>query len=65
VRVKALATLRFVEQQANAIFQGSPGAGQPHVAVTLASTACQRGFSIDFTPLNGVVQQLKTADHRH
>jgi DNA replication protein DnaC len=65
VRVKELATLRFVEQRANAIFLGPPGTGKTHLAVALAMAACQRGFSIYFTTLDDLVQQLKTADQRH
>jgi DNA replication protein DnaC len=65
VRVKELATLRFVEQKANAIFLGPPGTGKTHLAVALAIAACQRGFSIYFTTLDDLVQQLKTAEHRN
>lgn len=64
VRVKELATLRFVEQKANVIFLGPPGTGKTHLAVALAIAACQRGFSIYFTTLDDLVRQLKTADHR-
>jgi DNA replication protein DnaC len=65
VRVKELATLRFVEQKGNAIFLGPPGTGKTQLAVALAITACQHGFSIDFTTLDDLVQQLKTAEHRN
>jgi DNA replication protein DnaC len=65
VRVKELATLRFVEQKAHAIFLGPPGTGQIHLAVALAIAACQRGFSIYFTTLDDLVQQLKVAEQRH
>jgi len=65
VRVKELATRRFVEQKANAIFLGPPGTGKTHVAVALAIAACQRGFSLYCTTLDALVQQLKTADHRN
>jgi DNA replication protein DnaC len=65
VRVKELATRRFVEQKGNAIFRGPPGTGKTHLAVALALAACQRGFSIYFTTLDDLVQQLKTAESRH
>ena len=42
-----------------------PGTGKTHVAVALAIAACQRGFSIYFTTLDDLVQQLKTAHHRN
>jgi DNA replication protein DnaC len=61
VQVKELATLRFVEQKANTIFLGPPGTGKTYLAVALAIVACQRGFSIYFTTLDALVQQLKTA----
>jgi DNA replication protein DnaC len=65
VRVKELATLRFVEQQGHAIFPGPPGTGKAHLAVALALAACQRGFSISCTTLDDLVQQLKTVESRH
>jgi DNA replication protein DnaC len=65
VRVRELATLRFVEQKAKAIFLGPPGTGKTHLAVALAIAACQRGFSIYCTTLDDLVQQLKTADQRN
>jgi DNA replication protein DnaC len=65
VRIKELATRRFVEQKGNAIFLGPPGTGKTHLAVALALAACQRGFSISFTTLDDLVQQLKTAESRN
>ncbi len=65
VRVKELATLRFVEQKAHAIFLGPPGTGKTHLAVALAIAACQHGFSIYFTTLDDLVQHLKTAEQRN
>lgn len=65
VRVKELATLRFVEQKSNAIFLGPPGTGKTHLAVALAIAACQHGFSIYFTTLDDLVQHLKTAEQRN
>jgi DNA replication protein DnaC len=55
----------LVERNANAIFLGPPGTGKTHLAVALAIAACQRGFSIYFTALDDLVQQIKIAEHRN
>jgi IstB-like ATP binding protein len=65
VRIKELATLRFVEHKANAILLGPLDTSKTHLAVALAIAACQRRFSIYFTTLDDLVQQLKTAEHRN
>jgi DNA replication protein DnaC len=62
VRVKALATLRFVEHQGKAICLGPPGPGKTPVAV--ARAACPRGCSIDFTTRADLVQPRPPAESR-
>ncbi|WP_345128492.1 IS21-like element helper ATPase IstB, partial [Streptomyces chiangmaiensis] len=61
-KVKDLATLAFVEANANVALLGPPGVGKTHLAVALAVTACRAGYTIYFTTLDDMVRQLKAAD---
>jgi DNA replication protein DnaC len=45
-KVRDLAALEFVQAKANVVFLGPPGVGKTMLAVALAITACQAGFSI-------------------
>ena len=44
-----LATLRFVEQAANALFIGPPGVGKTHLAVALGHAAVDAGYRAYYT----------------
>jgi DNA replication protein DnaC len=61
-KVKDLATLSFVEAEANAALLGPPGVGKTHIAVALAVAACRAGYSIYFTSLDDMVRNLKAAE---
>jgi DNA replication protein DnaC len=41
---------------------GPPGTGKTHIAVALAVSACQAGYSIYFTTLDDCVRQLRAAE---
>ena len=45
-KVRDLAALGFVEAKANVCFLGPPGVGKTMLAVGLAITACQAGYSV-------------------
>jgi DNA replication protein DnaC len=61
-KVRDLAALEFVQAKANVVFLGPPGVGKTMLAVALAITACQAGFSIYFTTLDDLVRNLKDAE---
>lgn len=60
-KVRDLATLAFVEANANVALLGPPGVGKTHLAVALAIAACQAGYSIYFTTLDDMITALHTA----
>lgn len=57
-KVKALASLKFVDQRENVIFLGPPGVGKTHLAVALGLEACQAGYKVAFTTLHDLVNDL-------
>src|SRR5215216_3008324 len=61
-KVRDLATLEFVRAKSNVAFLGPPGVGKTMLAVALAVTACQAGFSIYFTTLDDLVRRLRAAE---
>lgn len=61
-KVRDLATLEFVRAKSNVALLGPPGVGKTMIAVALAVTACQAGFSIYFTTLDDLVRKLRAAE---
>jgi DNA replication protein DnaC len=61
-RVRDLATLSFIDAKSNVAFLGPPGVGKTMLAVALAVTACQAGYSIYFTSLDDLVRRLRAAE---
>ncbi|HKH54025.1 MAG TPA: ATP-binding protein [Propionibacteriaceae bacterium] len=61
-KVRDLATLEFVSAKSNIALLGPPGVGKTMLAVALAVTACQAGFSIYFTTLDDLVRRLRVAE---
>src|SRR5262249_6675735 len=47
--IDELATLRFVEEKANALFIGPPGVGKTMLAVCLARLAAEAGYRVYYT----------------
>jgi DNA replication protein DnaC len=61
-KIRDLATLEFVQAKSNVGLLGPPGVGKAMLAVALAVTACQAGFSIYFTTLDDLVRRLRAAE---
>lgn len=61
-KIRDLATLEFVRAKSNLVLLGPPGVGKTMLAVALAVTACQAGFSIYFTTLDDLVRKLRAAE---
>jgi DNA replication protein DnaC len=56
-----LATLRFMEQQANVIFMGSPGTGKTHLATALGIEAAGQRLSTYFINFAELMEKFKNA----
>jgi DNA replication protein DnaC len=61
-KVRDLATLEFIDAKSNIALLGPPGVGKTMLAVALAVSACQAGYSIYFTTLDDLVRKLKLAE---
>ena len=58
-KIRDLATLGFINAKSNVALLGPPGVGKTMLAVALAVSACQAGYSIYFTSLDDMVRTLK------
>jgi DNA replication protein DnaC len=61
-KIRDLATLEFVRAKSNLVLLGPPGVGKTMLAVAMAITACQAGWSIYFTTLDDLVRRLRAAE---
>lgn len=61
-QVLDLASLTFLAKKENVLLLGPPGVGKTHLAVALAICACQNGYSMYFTTLDGMIRALAAAD---
>lgn len=57
-KLKALASLKFVDQRENVIFLGPPGVGKTHLAVALGLEACHAGYKVAFATLHDLANEL-------
>ena len=63
--VHELADLSFVRTHSNVIFLGPPGVGKTHLALSLAECALDAGYSVFFSTLTDLVEDLELASHQH
>lgn len=59
--VEELATLRFVEEKANALLIGPPGVGKTHLAIALAHKAIHAGHRVYYTTAADLVARTEKA----
>lgn len=59
--VQELATLRFVEEKANALLIGPPGVGKTHLAIALAHKAIHAGHRVYYTTAADLVARTEKA----
>jgi DNA replication protein DnaC len=57
--VMTLFDLEFIPKHENVIFLGPPGVGKTHLAISLATKACQTGFKVYFTTMDTLMRKLK------
>ncbi len=64
-QVRELADLSFVRTHSNVIFLGPPGVGKTHLALSLAESALGAGYSVFFSTLTELVEDLELASQQH
>jgi DNA replication protein DnaC len=57
-KVRELATMRFVEGAEVVLFTGPPGVGKTHLAIALGLEAIRVGYSVYFTTLSELADQV-------
>jgi DNA replication protein DnaC len=60
-KIRDLATLKFVEQNAIALFLGPCGVGKSHIALALGVAAAHRGYRVYWTTHKKMIQQIAIA----
>lgn len=56
-----LATLRFIENNSNILFLGSPGVGKTHLATAIGIEAAQKKYGVYFISCHDLITQLSLA----
>lgn len=60
-QIKDLATLRFLEENKNILFLGSPGVGKTHLATSIGIEAAKKRNSVYFISCHDLINNLSTA----
>lgn len=60
-KILDLATLRFIENNENIIFCGTPGVGKTHLAVAIGTAAAIQRYSVYFISFHELISQLRKA----
>lgn len=64
-QVRELADLSFVRTHSNVVFLGPPGVGKTHLALSLAEKALDAGYSVFFSTLTDLIEDLELASQQH
>ena len=64
-QINELRTLRFVDNNENVIFLGTPGVGKTHLAIALGISAIEHKFSTYFIGCHQLIQNLLRANHEN
>lgn len=59
------ATLRFIENNENLLFIGSPGVGKTHLATAIGIEAARNRYSVYFISCQELINQLKKAEQEN
>jgi DNA replication protein DnaC len=62
-RIREFADLSFVQTHTNLVFLGPPGVGKTHLVSALALQALEAGYSVLFTTLTHLVEDLTSVPH--
>ena len=58
VLVTELARCEFIDRRENVLFVGNPGTGKSHLAISLAASACAKGYRVRFHRVTELVTLL-------
>jgi len=58
-KIKVFSSLEFIETGQNIILAGNPGTGKTHMAIGLGIKACTAGYTVLFTTIPLLVNELK------
>lgn len=63
--INDLRTLRFIDNNENVIFLGTPGVGKTHLAIALGISAIEHKYSTYFINCHQLIQNLLKANHEN
>lgn len=64
-KINDLRTLRFIDNNENVVFLGTPGVGKTHLAIALGITAIEHKYSTYFINCHQLIQNLLKANHEN